>query len=412
MKVIKSYKFFDCSLIKISGDNSYRFFSVCSSMDSLFYDIDLHQLDDSNDEYTFYVKNKDISKLKEASLKTGVNFEVIKETGIFSVLKKNFKRKIVFLSILSASVILYVLTMFIWQIQIDGCVNRTESEILTVLNNSGIRYGILRGKCDCDAIEASIRNNFEDILWVSAAIKGTGLFVQIKENTYLNDKLALNENSADLVSDIDGQIINIVTREGTAKVTAGEEVKKGDILISGVKEFYNDAKELYKTEHIYADGDVIAESVEAYQWHYSKNINVKKYLKNKYGFGVSVFNNKELLIEPDLNEELYDKEENTRVLVVGNDFYLPVSIKYNKYRLYTIEERTLSDNELSVYAKIRYILFCKSMLSKDVDIIEKNATIKFNENNCVVNASMIIQSKIGVHEEIRQLPVEEQISKE
>lgn len=412
MKGFKSYKFFDCSQVKISGDNAYRFFSVCSSMNTLFFDIDLHLMDDTKEEYVFYVRNSDINKLKEASLKTGINFEIIKEMGIFSVLKKNFRRKIFYVSILTAVILLYVLTMFIWQIQISGCVSRTETEIMAVLNTAGIRYGILRNKCDCEAIEDAIRNEFEDVLWVSAAVNGTGLFIQIKENTYLNDKLALKDGSANLVSDTDGLVVSIVTTEGIAGVTAGDEVKKGDVLISGIKEYYNDAKELYKTEHIYADGDVIVESAEAYQWKYPRNISVKKYVKNKYGLGISFFNNKELEFEPDLKDEAYDKTDKEKILVVGNDFYLPVSIKSSKYKLYTIEQRSLSDHELSVYAKIRYILFCKSIASKDVDIIEKNATINFNDKNCVVNASMIIRKKTGVHEEIDQLPIEEQISKE
>lgn len=412
MKGIKAYRFLDCSLIKVSDDNAYRFFSVCVSMDAMLFDFDLQVQEELKKEYFVYVKNSDMEILKEASIKTGVNFEIIKEMGIISVLRKNFKRKIFFISIAIATITLYLLTLFIWQIQISGCEVRTEAEIMEVLNQTGVYYGISRDKCDCDAIEEAIRNEFEDVLWVSAAINGTGLFIQIKENTYLNDKMAISDDVANLVSDVDGTIVSIVTREGVALVSEGDEVKEGDILISGIKEFYNDAKEVYKTEHIFADGDIVAECVKSYEWKTNRNIKVRNYENKRYGFKIEVFNKKLFAYEPDYEDLLYDKNVNNSVLVLGNDLYLPISFKSTKYKIYTLEDRMLSDNSLALLAKIKYLMFCVKEKSKGVDIIEKNATIKFSKNFCTVNAFMVTHEKIGVHTAITVQPIEEKNTEE
>lgn len=412
VKGIRAYRFLDCSLIKVSGENAYRFFSVCVSMDAMLYDIDLQIQEDYEKDYFLYVKNSDLDILKDASLKTGVNFEIIKEMGIISILKKNYKRKIFFISIAVAVIFLYVMTLFIWQIQISGCETRTEAEIIDVINKTGVYYGILRDKCDCEAIEEAIRNEFEDVLWVSAAIDGTGLFIQIKENTYLNDKMAITDDVADFSSDADGTIVSIVTREGVALVSAGDEVKEGDILISGVKEFYNDAKEVYKTEHVFADGDIIAECVKSYEWKINRNIKVRNYVKKRYGFKIELFNKRIFEYEPDYKDVLYDKQVNNSVLVVGNDLYLPFSFTQTEYGIYTLDDRTLSDKSLTLLAKIKYLMFCENEKSKGVDIIEKNATIEFNDRYCTVKASMITRENIGIHTAIAVQPIEEKTAEE
>lgn len=412
MKGIRAYRFLDCSLIKINDINSYRFLSVCVSMGVDFFDMDIRMQENTEDEYLIYVKNSQLNKIKEASVKTGVDFEIVKETGVLAALKRNIKRKIFFISIGVAIVLLFLMTQFIWQIQISGCVSRSEAEILQLVNDKGVCYGVLRNKCDCDALEEAIRNEFEDVLWVSAAINGTGLFIQIKENTYLNDKLAITDKTADLVSDTDGTIISIVTREGVACCVAGDQVKKGDILISGVKEFYNDAKEVYKTEHTYADGDIIAECLKNYEWKYERNIKVRKYIKDRYGFKITFFNKKSLEYEPDNEELLFEKHEKNSVLVVGNDLYLPVNVCLSKYRIYEPEDRILSDESLTKLAKINYLMFCVRQASKGVDIIEKNATISFDKNYCTVNSSMITRERIGVHTDITVEPIAEEIRKE
>lgn len=408
MKKIGAYRFWDTSLIRVCDENAYRFFSVCVSIDTDLYDFNLNVQEKSEHEYIFYIKNSDIHKLKEASVKTGVEFEVIKESGLFVVLKRNFKRKIFFISIFFAVISLYLMTLFIWQIQITGCVNRNETDIIELINLNGIHYGLLKNKCDCEAIEEVIRNNFDDVLWVSAAIDGTGLFIQIKENTYLNDKLAITNETADLTADADGRVISIVTREGVPKVSVGDEVKQNDILISGVKEFVNDAGEIYKTEHVYADGDVIAEQVKSYEWKYSRNIKVRNYDSNKYGLRIDVLDKTVFEFEPDISKKLIEVKSKDKILVIGNDFYLPVNVKTNRYRMYTLEKRALSDEALTLLANIHYKMFCVREQLKGVDIIEKNATISFDKNYCTVKAAFVTHEKVGVHTAITVQPIEEQ----
>lgn len=405
MREFKSYRFFDCILIKICSCDAYRFFSVCQAYNVSIYELNLRLKDDKYSEYYFFVKSRDLEKLRDASIKTRISYEQIKEIGILPAVKRFLNRKFFFTCILSCAIMLYVLTLFIWQIQISGCVNRTSGEILELINEKGISFGMFKVKCDCDKIEEAIRNEFEDVLWVSASIKGTGLFIQIKENTYLNDKMAIGNEPADLTADFSGKIIDIVTRTGEALVKVDDEIEKGQILISGVEKFYNDSKEIYKTEHVYADGNVVVECSTAYTWKYNRFVKVKRPVRCRLGIELRLFDKKLFKYEPDIEKENYYKLVNNNVLVIGNDLYMPISVKKTKYYICESDKIRLSDKALRVYAEIMYKMFCIKEASKGVDIIEKNATISFDDSSCVVEAAMTYHKSCGIHTAITEASV-------
>ena len=50
---------------------------------------------------------------------------------------------------------------------------------------------------------------------------------------------------------------SMITRAGTPKVKPGDEVEKGQILVSGIVDVYNDAKEVVNQRPVSADADIL-----------------------------------------------------------------------------------------------------------------------------------------------------------
>ena len=111
---------------------------------------------------------------------------------------------------------------------------------------------MLKSRVDCPGIVKNIREEYNDIVWVSASVDGSRLKIQIKENedtllgsadnvenreteTENDDKakgIVSDElHPTDLIASADGVITSIVTRSGIPQVHAGDQVKKGDILV-------------------------------------------------------------------------------------------------------------------------------------------------------------------------------------
>ncbi len=404
----KGYWLPDGCRIRLEAKDPLRFLSVASSMGVHFYDVGLRAAE-ADDACIVSVRRKDLRKLQEAAVKTAGRFTVEKESGILSFLRYFISRKAFFISLAAAGAALYLLTLFLWRIDISGCVNRKEAEILETIVSCHVDYGTLKSRCDCEKIEEAIRNQYDDILWVSASVKGTGLFVQIKENTYLNDKLALHEGTSDLVADRAGKVVGIVTRTGVPLVKEGDEVAEGDVLISGAEEYFTDDKEVLRTNLTYADGDILLESAENIEWHYERTMRVRKYGKRKrHGLKLSLFDHAIIDYQPKIRNSDFDVRSKAKVLVLGDAFYLPVDVESSLYQPYETVEYRLSDEALKTYAAIRYRMFCIKQEQQGMDIMEKNAKIRFDENGCTVSLSMVYRGPCGVSRPIAADPVPEE----
>ena len=94
-----------------------------------------------------------------------------------------------------------------------------------------------------------------EITWVSAKLSGTRLGFEIREgDTKLSEETS--KAACSLFSTVDGIVESVVTRQGTPLIKSGEEVKKGQELISGIVNITDDSQEVVRYEYVQADADV------------------------------------------------------------------------------------------------------------------------------------------------------------
>lgn len=150
---------------------------------------------------------------------------------------------------------------YIWNIDIIGNKNISQTEILNFLEKNNVSKGISTKEIDCSLLETKIRNCYDPIGWVSVSVEDTNLRVELKESLYESYKEETDcpYLSYDFISEKNAKIISIVTRTGTANVSAGMEVKQGDKLILGYYNIYDDAGEVKDIQYVKADGEIIAD---------------------------------------------------------------------------------------------------------------------------------------------------------
>lgn len=143
---------------------------------------------------------------------------------------------------------------------------------------------------DCDSIETALRNDYPDITWVSAEISGTRLIVHIKENDGIKEDIQTDSTPRDIVATCSGVVTSMITRAGTPKVKPGDEVEKGQILVSGIVDVYNDAKEVVNQRPVSADADIFVRVDIPYEEHLPYLYEYKEYTgrkKTRWLFGIA-----------------------------------------------------------------------------------------------------------------------------
>lgn len=196
-----------------------------------------------------------------------------------------------------------VMSGYLWRIRITGNMYYSSKEIIDYINSMDIHYGMKTGRIACDDIEAGLRQNFERITWVSADVNGSRLRINIKEEN--GGRTDDNDTSeSDICAAEDGCIVSIITRSGTPIVKAGDEVKKGDVLVMSKVESFNESGECFGVRYVRADADIITETSINYSDGVLREHKLKEYTGRMHtGTGIKIGNR---LINYNISKCKYD----------------------------------------------------------------------------------------------------------
>lgn len=237
--------------VSIKGYSPERFINLCRNKNILIWD-----LCQTEEGYEFYITLPGFWKIRPIVKKTRTRPIVRNRFGGPFFLQRCKKRKGFIIGVLLGFSILYILSLYIWDITLQGQYTYTEDKIEKYLKEIHVYAGMKKQEVDCQWIEESIRKQYTDIGWVSVELKGTRLNIKITETNMPPEKEIQKEESH-IVASHDGIVTDIVTRKGTPLVGKGDVVKKGDILISGIVPITGDGDVLLRNDIVAADGDVI-----------------------------------------------------------------------------------------------------------------------------------------------------------
>lgn len=144
------------------------------------------------------------------------------------------KRKCFLMGVILAAGLVWFLSRFLWNVEVDGNSSVTTETVLTFLDEEDSGYGDRIRTIDCEQLERDLRAQFPEIIWASVQIYGTKMTVLIKENLVQQEAMEeLPYEASDLIAEEDATVESIITRNGTPLVKNGDAVKAGDILVSG-----------------------------------------------------------------------------------------------------------------------------------------------------------------------------------
>lgn len=191
--------------------------------------IDIESLKRYKEYIEFNIKSKDLSAT-EAVLNTfSVDFQRVSCYGGVRAVNIIKRRAFMMIGLILGLVIVFFAAQFVYKVEIDGN-NRYNGVIERVLIDSGVSGVVYKGKLDTDALELRIIECIPEVTNATVYIDG----VVLKVSTVTNETPSVPVGAdARVLSAYQAIVTRIYVSSGTANVSVGDSVKKGDILIEG-----------------------------------------------------------------------------------------------------------------------------------------------------------------------------------
>ena len=379
--------------IRITGYSPERFLNLCK-----YKKIPVWGLLPGRNFYDMNITIAGMKKLKPILRKTGTNLRIIEKIGLPFFLSGTAKGRFFFAGAAGCVLLVYILSLFIWNIEISGNHVRTDETILAFLRKQDVHCGMRASSVDCAGIARMIRKEYDDVIWVSASLKGSKIQIDIKENSDSREieEEEMTEEGTDLIAEKDGVIKEIVTRSGVPMVHAGDEVKTGDILVSGRVEIKNDSQEVVGYQYQNADADIWMETKEAYEDTLNLSYAVKRYEKRKKRQVFLRFSDKEYVlgqkVEAGEKKEIFSFEVLPQF---SKSFPLPFSFGVREEKQYREVKKTYTKKECQEILSREFERFCKDLRKKGVQILENDVKIYKDTQSAKAKGTLILLESCG-----------------
>ena len=183
------------------------------------------------DGYIFSARQKDVSRIESAAERAGAKVKIT-QTGAFAFIKKHRRRLGLLVGAVIFAAALFSSSRFVWDIEISGNERVPTDAIEAALEEHGLFLGAVRSSLDAGDICRKITVGQNGISWMSIDMRGAVVHVEVRETAEAEiEALAAPSN---LVAACDGQIVSVTAYGGKSEVHAGQTVRKGDVLVSGV----------------------------------------------------------------------------------------------------------------------------------------------------------------------------------
>ena len=407
----------------VTGEETLRFVNLCRNNG-----IELRHLVRRENAIQMEIDAENFKKLRPLVRKTHVKIHILNRHGPAFFFYRHKRRWWFLLGMTVFAGMIYILSLFVWQIDIDGNRKYTDALILQALAQMDVKTGCRKSEIDLPEIEEELRIMYNEITWVSASIAGTKLQIELREgdlkisgssgggqtgnvkrveNRENNPKTQNGESEIDLpanlVADEDAIITNLVVRRGTVAVRYGDEVKKGDVLIEGKVYIYNEDETLKKVDYLTAEGDVFGKYQELYEKHYQRKHEVRSYTgKNYRELGVAIVGKSfclpvwENILKKQLEEntlsEVWSWKKQFRLTPT---FYLPFALEYTEYVPYENVVEEYTDEVIKKMAEEELQKYLNELEKKGVQIISNSVTISLDADGGHVKGTLILDGPIG-----------------
>lgn len=333
----------------------------------------------------FCISPKEFKRIKPYVKKSKCKIKIIKKKGIYFDMFRYRKRRLAVFLLAGVILLAFVMSNFIWNINIIGNEKIEKSKIETLLQESGIHRGKFKFLVSKGKVSDYIRVNLYEAAWVGVEIEGTTMNITIKE------KIISEEEDKTIVGNIvaskSAVISKIIAENGTARFKTGSYITEGSIAIEGVID-----SKFIEPIRVHASGILRGIIDYTFEKEYKYNNQIKEYTgKSRHGVGVKI-NNKEFLIKYLPKEIKYDINSNAKVFEI---FSVNFSFIFNTYDEYILKDIVNTKEELAKIAEQDSTLYFKEILTNDSKVVNKVVDQVETGMGIIYKVTLSVEENIG-----------------
>ena len=283
----------------------------------------------------------------------------------------------------------YVSSLFLWRIDIEGNETVSTEEIIKLLESSGCSLGTYIPSINYDKIHNKFLLHSENISWISVNITGNVAKVLVKERLKEDEK-PLKQYS-NVVSKYDAQIASIHLKDGKKVISIGDVVRKGDLLISGVIDSKSQGVRYVDASGIvmgYVNKPIFIKiPFKSYKKVYTGNDFKEKTIKifsKTINFSLKYSN----------SMEFCDKIEDTNKVVLFGIIELPIEVTTTLYREYEYQEVIYNCSEAIDMAFVNLREKMDASLI-EAELISKSVNTYYDENYFYIDCNLYCLENIS-----------------
>lgn len=169
--------------------------------------------------------------LRHIVRRSSCHLKIMKKKGLPFWIMKAKRRKVLVSGVLLFCCIMYLLSSFVWSIEICGNKIISADKILLQVQSDGLRVGAAKFNLNRQQITETLLKNIPELAWANIHIQGTKVIIEVAEK-----KLPPSDEDrrpAHLYSCQKGRVEELLILTGTAQVKEGDDVQRGQVLIAG-----------------------------------------------------------------------------------------------------------------------------------------------------------------------------------
>lgn len=176
------------------------------------------------------VTEDDLPRLQEIAQRGGWRIRAGRRYGLGAAAEWVRRRWLLAACLCVGICLWWLASQVMWAVEVTGA-GPYGADLTAWLDDAGICPPMLRAKVDAAALQAQLERRYPRVAWVECGWRGMSLEIRLVEGVVPREK---NVAAAmDVIASRDGVVDMILTSVGTAAVSPGDIVCKGQVLIRG-----------------------------------------------------------------------------------------------------------------------------------------------------------------------------------